>query len=190
MRKIAFFGGTFDPVHNGHLCIAQVVTDTLKLDAFYFLPAYAPAHKSFQSITSDKHRMNMLKLAIQSYSKFHIEKAEIVSKGKLKYTIDTLVFLKAKYPDDEIYFVIGGDQAEAFATWRSPEQITEMVQVVSVMRSGFQMSNHFNIRVLPMEYVDISSTEIRRAVRTQASIQAFVPHDIENYIKEHHLYET
>ena len=63
MRKIAFFGGTFDPVHNGHLRIAQVVSASLFLDAFYFLPAYAPVHKSFQSITSDQHRMSMLRIA-------------------------------------------------------------------------------------------------------------------------------
>lgn len=190
MRKIAFFGGTFDPVHNGHLCIAKAASEILSLDAFYFLPAYAPVHKAFQSITSDVHRMNMLKMITSVCPAFHIEDIEIVAKGKFRYTVDTLAYLKKKYTDDEIYFIIGGDQAEVFSTWKQPQEITEMVQVVAVMRKGFQMKKDFEIQVLPMDYIDVSSTGIREMVQAHKSIQAFVPQDIANYIKEHHLYEA
>lgn len=190
MRKIGFLGGTFDPIHQGHLQIAQYMLKQLTLNEFYFLPTYAPAHKSFQNITSEVHRVNMIQQALEPYQNFYIDLTEIEAKGSLVYTIDTLKELKRKYANAEIYFVIGGDQQAVFSTWKNPKEITELVHVVSVSRAGYSVDSSYNILSLPMPQIDISSTYIRTQIAKGNHIQELLPLNVEKYIKEHHLYET
>ena len=189
-EKIGILGGTFDPVHLGHIQIANYATSHLALDRFYFLPTYCPVHKANEAITDAKHRMNMLELSIADYPKFHIETTEIQAEGKLVYTIDTLKILKQKYKNAYLYFLIGADQHAVFSTWKNPEEIIKLVQVVSVSRFGYTKDQAYPIYELPMSNIHISSTQIRTWIKNHTCIEAFVHPNVVKYIKEHHLYET
>ncbi len=194
-RKIGLFGGTFDPVHNGHLIIAEYLRDELKLDEVWFIPTKLHPFKSSQLISSDYDRMEMLKLAISSNPYFRTSDVEIKRPG-VSYTIDTINELNQKYADQsaKFFFFMGMDNVNEFYRWKSPQQILEKCQVVAFGRPGFVPNKHAKpflhyIQFIQVPLLEISATFIRQRVKEGRSIRYLVPDKVIDYIKKKQLYK-
>lgn len=134
MVKIGIFGGSFNPPHVGHLILAERAVEMLKLDKLLFVPAYIPPHKKKQHIIDSSHRINMLKLAITGRKNFEISDIEI-KRGGTSYTYDTLIYLKEKYKNAQLFLIIGRDNYEDFSHWKNFESIFDLCHVVVLKRS-------------------------------------------------------
>jgi nicotinate-nucleotide adenylyltransferase len=197
--KLGVLGGTFDPVHLGHLAIAREARYRLALDFVLFIPAGQPWMKSDQKITPAAHRVEMLWLALAGEPAFGISTLEVEREGPT-YTVDTLLELKDRFGEGtEIYFIVGYDSIDELIQWREPDKIVELCHVVVVSRPGFPAPNvnelGAKIPALPGRLIvldgpreDVSSTDIRRRVAQGQSITGLVPEEVEKYIKEHNLY--
>ncbi len=139
MKRIAFFGGTFDPVHIGHLTIAERMLEVFGLDEFVFIPAFHAPHKPDRPPTSAFHRFAMLCLATSDNERIMVSPIE-VEKGEKRYTIDTLAELRELYPDDEIFFVMGADSWMDIRTWREWEKVLTSSNHIVVSRPGYELS--------------------------------------------------
>lgn len=138
MKRIAYFGGTFDPVHNGHLSIARSLINIFELDEFVFLPAFHAPHKPDRQPTSEFHRFTMLCLATENDARISVSTLELDKREK-RYTIDTLKELKERHPDDEIFFVMGADSWTAIRTWRDWENVLLSSNHIVVSRPGYEI---------------------------------------------------
>jgi nicotinate-nucleotide adenylyltransferase len=156
MARIAFFGGTFDPVHIGHILIATTLLEQFGLDSFVFLPAFHAPHKPDRTPTSAYHRYAMLCLATASNDRLLVSPLE-VEKGERRYTIDTLSELEALYADDERFFVMGADSWTDITTWREWEQVLLSVNHIVVSRPGFSLSAGHVPQSVRDRIVDIGS---------------------------------
>lgn len=146
-RRIAYFGGTFDPVHNGHLEIAKALVAIFKLDRFYFLPAFHAPHKSDTKPTSEFHRYAMLCLATQEERRIAVSTLEIKKQEK-RYTVDTLAELIAIHPKDEIFFVMGADSWRDIKTWKEWERVLLACNHIVVTRPGYPIkTDHVSDRI-------------------------------------------
>ncbi len=193
-RKIGILGGTFDPVHLGHLVLAEQVKEKLRLDQVIFIPSASPPHKTKQRLSSAQDRFQMAALALEGNREFSISDLELKREG-LSYTVDTLKTIKKAYRNSEIYFLIGSDMLDEIHTWRDPEQIYKLVKMVIAIRPGFDRfdhDNHFAKKsiIVPITGIDISSTRIRKMVREGKSIRYLVPLKVEEYIKKKKLYRN
>jgi nicotinate-nucleotide adenylyltransferase len=193
-KKIGILGGTFDPIHLGHLVLAEQVKEKLGLDKVIFIPSASPPHKSKRKLSPAKDRFHMTKLALESNSTFLVSDIELKRKG-LSYTVETLKQLKKQYPDSEIYFLTGSDVLDEIHTWKNPEQIYKLAKVVIAIRPGFDSfdsKNHFAKKsmIVPITSVDISSTQIRERVKKEQSIKYLVPAKVEEYIKKKRLFRV
>ncbi|MCX7841900.1 MAG: nicotinate-nucleotide adenylyltransferase [Clostridia bacterium] len=199
--SIGIMGGTFDPVHNGHLIIAEEVREKLKLDSILFIPSGHPPHKDKLKIASAEHRLNMIKCAIGSNSAFCVSEMEIEREG-YTYTVDTLQQLKSLYGDStKLFFIIGADVVRDLVNWRDFKKVFTLCEFAAVMRPGFEKETYRNqIRRLTSEYmakihnvdvpvIDISSTYIREKLAKGESIKYLVPESVEEYIKRNGLYK-
>ncbi|MBX3243598.1 MAG: nicotinate-nucleotide adenylyltransferase [Acidobacteria bacterium] len=139
MKKIAFFGGTFDPVHVGHLAIAERLLEMFDLDEFVFIPAFHAPHKPDRPPTSAFHRYAMLCLATEDVDRIKVSPLE-VEKGEKRYTIDTLSELREQFPDDRIFFVMGGDSWMDIKTWREWEKVLTITDHIVVSRPGYDLN--------------------------------------------------
>jgi nicotinate-nucleotide adenylyltransferase len=191
--KIGIFGGTFDPVHNGHLITALNVASIRNLDKILFIPCFISPHKTEQRASSAPHRMEMLKLAIQANEKFSLSDYEIKREG-ISYTIDTINYLKKSYKNIEL--IIGYDNFAKFATWKEPDKIIELVKLVVLKRSYNDIDSvsgenkFFNYAVfVDTPLIDISSTEIREHIRLNLPIDHLVPESVMKYIIDKKLYK-
>ncbi len=190
-------GGTFDPIHFGHLILAEQAREALNLSRVVFVTAGSPPHKAGAVVSPAEKRFQMVSIAIEGNSNFECSRMEIDRPGP-SYTVDTLRALRSEYPaDTRIYLLLGADEAKDFALWRDPEGILDMATVVVANRPGIstqeQLSNlpgDIGKRMvrLQMPGVDISSTDIRQRVAEGRSIRYLVPAGVEEYITEHRLY--
>lgn len=199
-QKIGLMGGTFNPVHFAHLILAEQAREQFELDEVWFLPSGHPPHKPNQVIVSDEHRLNMLNLAIKSNRFFKIETLELVRNG-VTYTADTMRELKKRCPDNEFYFIIGGDSLENLATWYQPETILTLSHVVAAVRDDMSMGeltdklNQLNqrfksdIRAFSIPNMSISSKSIRRNRKEGNSIRYLLPEEVCDYICRQELYQ-
>lgn len=197
--RLGIFGGTFDPVHWGHLVMAEQCREQCGLDQVWFLPAGLPPHKTGSAISSGKQRAEMLEFAIAGQPEFLVNRMELSREGKT-YTVDTLTELHNERPNDELFFLIGGDSLNDLPLWREPGRIVELATVVAVNRGdrplpdGTQLIEHLGpavasrIKLVTMPGMDLSSTDIRQRVREGKSIRFMVPRAVEAYIAEHKLY--
>lgn len=201
--KIGILGGTFDPIHNTHIYMAKKALKLLNLDKVYIMPSFCPPHKNAAKITSEDHRINMIKLAIEDLDKIQYSGFEI--DNKLSYTADTLTVLKNRYPEDEFYFIIGGDSITSFESWYHPEIILEKATIAVIRRkdetlqdlnetvahivSKFQQTItkvHSGIIVLDTEVSNISSSYIRNHPLEEC--REMIPEKVYDYILENKLY--
>ncbi len=195
MKKIGIMGGTFDPIHVGHLMIAEAVWDEYKLDKILFVPCANPPHKN-NVLTSAKHRFNMTLLATCSNPHFEVSAIEIERTGP-SYTVDTIKELKRIYGDDtELYFIIGADCIQELPTWHKIDELLKLCQFIATRRPSYTtdldiIANEFsdyNIKVLETPELEISSTDIRQRIKKGYSIQYITTEQVQQYIRKEELY--
>lgn len=187
--KAGIFGGTFDPIHIGHLITAQAVLIERKLDLIIFMPCYISPHKTGRNAAPPEHRLKMVKLAIEGKDKFTCSSYEI-EKEEVSFTIDTIRHLKETYSQLEL--IIGYDSLLNFETWKDPDKIVELVKLVVMKRSSLDnKSNKFfkDAIFVDTPIVDISSTEIREKRRKNLPLDFLVTDKVLKYITEHDLYK-
>ncbi len=195
--NVGILGGTFDPVHNGHLILAEHARTQLALDIVLFVPAGEPWRKAHRTITPGEYRLAMLMLAITDHAQFGISDIELRHPGPT-YTADTLETLAAERLDDEFYFIVGADALADLPTWHDPARIVKHAMLAVADRNGHELEAA--IAAVPelaprivrfnMPPTQISSTEIRARVAAGDDISALVPAAVARYIAEHRLYTT
>ena len=191
--QIGILGGTFNPVHYGHLVVAAEVVQELDLDKVIFVPSYLPPHKNDPDIAPSQDRFQMCLLATQSHPSFSVSSLELERGGK-SYSIETVKeFLNIYGKDSKLYFITGADTIREISTWKDIEELSQLCEFIVASRPGFPMDG-IDKRVLKRTHLikvpalDISSTEIRRRVREGRNIKYLVPEKVEEYIYEHKLY--
>lgn len=197
-RKIGIMGGTFNPIHIGHLMLAEHAYEEFSLDEVIFLPSARPPHKS-QHILSNIDRKEMILLAIQNNSHFSFSSLEYERKG-ITYTIDTMSELNKRYPMDTFYFIIGADSFFALESWHNPKCLFGQTSFLVATRDGHQeeeLKKHKDklekqyqakIEFLNFPNIEISSSNIRKRVMEGKFITYYVPKMVEEYIYSHNLY--
>jgi nicotinate-nucleotide adenylyltransferase len=197
--NIGVLGGTFDPVHNGHLIVAEEAKTRLNLAEIIFVPAGQPWLKVAKPISPAEHRLQMLRLAIADKPYFKLSTIEIERTGP-SYTIDTITELRDKFgSDDELFFILGWDSLAELPQWREPSRLIKMCYLVAVPRPGYPrpklktlevIIRGLSQRVMLMKKpeIDISASAIRERVARGLSIRHLVPEPVNRYIKEHRLY--
>jgi nicotinate-nucleotide adenylyltransferase len=188
--KIGILGGTFNPIHIGHLILADEVREKLKLDRIIFVPANQPPHKQNYHIVQASTRYRMVKLAIQKNNHFCVSDVEIERTGR-SYTIDTIREFKKRYPKDKLFFIIGSDLLKYLADWRDLSEITKMVKLIVATRPGYALAKIPGyMSRLPIRAVDISGFEIRKAIKENRSFRYLVSEPVYNYIIRKKLYKV
>ena len=191
-ERLGILGGTFDPVHCGHLLLARHVLEALHLDRVLFVPAAEPPHKT-EVLTASEHRWRMVCAALEGHQGLEASDLELRRPG-VSYTVDTLRRLRGERPRDELFLIIGADNVPELDGWHDPEGILELAAVVAGSRveAGDLPGGAFVDRVERVEtpIFDISSTEIRRRVRAGLPVRCLVPEAVEGYIADHGLYGT
>jgi nicotinate-nucleotide adenylyltransferase len=196
LARIGLMGGTFDPIHFGHLVLAEQARETLGLERVLFVTAGNPPHKPDSAVTDAAHRLKMTELAIEGNPFFEAPRIEVEREGP-SYTVDTIRGILEGNPGSELFLLVGSDEAENFMTWRSPREIVGMATLVVANRPGVEVSSALSrmpedVRSraieLKMPGVDISSTDIRDRVRAGRSIKYLVPRAVEDYIAREGLY--
>ena len=199
--NIGVLGGTFDPIHNGHIMVAEEVRARLDLAEVLFVPANQPWLKENSPILAAEHRVQMVRLAVATQPCFRLSTMEIERAG-LSYTIDTITELRAELGgEDELFFILGWDNLAQLPQWREPSRLIEMCRLVAVLRPGYPLPDLDSLEaalpglsrslvVLDKPEVDISATEIRKRVARGLSIGHLVPEPVDEYIRQHRLYIT
>ncbi|MFQ6083105.1 MAG: nicotinate-nucleotide adenylyltransferase [Candidatus Aminicenantia bacterium] len=215
-ERIGIFGGTFNPIHFGHLRAAEEVRYKCRLDKILFIPSYLPPHKNDRNIASPEDRWQMLCLALSSNKFFIPSKIEIEIKGK-SYSIDTLNKIQRDYPEALIFFILGVDAFWEIKTWKNYLELIEKYFLIVISRPGYylesakealperfamsliEIKNYSNIQkelfthpkifLLPIRALNISSTEIRDKIKKKESIKYLVPLEVEEYIIKNRLYQ-
>lgn len=188
--KIGIFGGTFDPPHIGHLIAAQDACTALALDRFVFVPAAQPPHKRDRGVSAAGVRLEMLKAAVAGNPVFEVSTIELNRSGP-SYTVDTLRQLSEEFPDDVLLLLIGVDQVRDFASWREPEEVLRLAQLVMLSRSGTEEpgeQNKFVKHTVDVTRIDVSSTLIRRRVAAGQSIRYLVVDAVAEIVARQGLY--
>ncbi|MGI6679377.1 MAG: nicotinate-nucleotide adenylyltransferase [Dehalobacterium sp.] len=195
-KVIGIMGGTFDPIHYGHLVTAEAARCGFKLDQVIFVPSRRPPHKKERQITSAEHRYKMTELAVQSNPYFQISRVELDRPG-YSYAVDTVShFLEEYGPEVDLYFITGADAILEILTWKNVDKIMEHCQFIAATRPGYhfddlhQLPEKFfqNIIFMEVPALAISSTDIRRRVAERRPIKYLLPEPVEEYIYRHDLY--
>lgn len=199
MQRIGLMGGSFNPVHIGHVHLARAALDAGCAERVLFLPTGNPPHK--RSGLADKlHRLQMVRLAIEGEADMDVCREEVDREGVI-YTVDTLGILKERMPDVDFSYIIGADSLRALHTWKRPEELITLCRFLVVMRPGegeeetleaarMWRGRGAQIEFLRMQPMDISSTEIRRRIAAHEAIDPLVPAGVAAYIRAHDLYKT
>lgn len=186
--KIGILGGTFNPIHIGHLILAEEAREKIGLDKVIFVPAYFPPHKENSDIAGAKHRLAMVRLATSDNKNFSVSDLEIKRDGR-SYTIDTIKELKVVYPKDDLYFIIGSDLLEYLDEWKDLDEIIKLLKFIVATRPGYPLEKiPSHIATIPIRAVDISGFEIRKAIKENKSFRYLVPAAVYDYINRERLY--
>ena len=196
-RAIGLLGGTFNPVHEGHLSIAREALSLFALDAVWFIPCAVPPHKPAHNLASNEDRLAMLRLALAGEPRFDALPIEFDRPGK-SYTVDTVRALQALHPGDGFVFIIGADTLPELHTWHQPLELLSLVRIVTLARPGFvpdadalQLPPPWPARLLADlrtgEPLDVSSRDVRAKIAAGQPV-SLVPEPVQRYIQEHNLY--
>jgi len=187
--RVGILGGTFNPVHNGHVTVAKEALARLDLDNIVFVPAYMPPHKDTTELISADDRYEMIELAIGDNEDFHISRFEIERKQR-SYSIETINHFIEIYPDNaKLYFLIGADSSVGLGEWKDIDKLLSLCKFVVFDRPGFDKRLDFpEVESLEITGVDISSTQIRSNIKQNKPITGLVPEPVEDYIISHNLY--
>ncbi len=197
-RKIGVFGGTFDPVHQGHMVIAEQVMDELNLSRVVFVPGGIPPHKEASSVrASAEDRFDMVEAAVAANERFSVDRVE-VDAGRPMHTVETMRTLKERGVGNDWYFITGADEVSNLLMWKEPDRLLEEVVMVAATRPGYDLSKLSHLeaglrnfdRIFPVECtrVDISATGIRRRILQGKSVRYLVPEGVYEIIRDRELY--
>ncbi len=200
--RLGIFGGTFDPVHLGHLLLAECCREQCRLDAVWFLPTAVPPHKQEGELTPAQNRIDMLQLAIAGHEAFSVSRYES-DRGGVNYTVETLAHFREQDPAQELFFLLGADMFHDLPHWRQPERICELALPVAVRRAGepaldFSLLNRIasaerieemRIGAVEMPAIGLSGTDIRQRLATGKGIRYRTPRAVEKYIEAKGLYK-
>jgi nicotinate-nucleotide adenylyltransferase len=199
--RLGLFGGTFDPVHWGHLLLAERCREECGLDQVWFLPAGHPPHKVNETISPGHQRAEMLDFAIAGHQNFSVNRMELARAGR-SFTVDTLREVRDDDPTRSLFFLIGADSLADLPLWREPAQIAELATIVAVNRGDRPLPDLDALRrklgpavldriqLVAMPGIDLAATDIRGRVRQGKSIRFMVPRPVEVYIEQHGLYRS
>lgn len=201
MKKVGIMGGTFNPVHYGHLFLAEQAYEQLGLDKCLFMPSKNPPHKKGQEITSGEHRLNMVRLAVLSNPHFEASTTELDREG-MTYTADTLKLLTAEHPDTEYYFIVGADSLLQMTQWREPQTVFRLSTIAVAGRNHLPedildqqikgLTEEFGAKItyLQMPDIEISSADIRERIANGKTIRYYLPEQVMDYIIYHGLFNN
>ena len=197
--RLGVFGGTFDPIHTGHLIVAEDARAALSLDQVLFVPAGEPWFKSYRRITPAHHRLSMVRLAIDGNPYFSATDIEIARSGP-SYTVDTLAQLRDERPDAELIVILGIDALREIDRWHEPRRLFQMARVAGMARPGASLDPSVlnaaipgasdRLRIVNSALIDISGTDIRRRIVSGQSVRYLVPPAVEAYIRAEGLYDA
>lgn len=200
MSNIGILGGTFDPIHKGHIALAEYALASCGMSRIIFLPANVSPFKLGRKMAEESHRVNMIKLVTDANPCFDVDTMEVDS-NNVSYTYNTLIAMKAKYPEDRLYFILGTDSFLALEKWYNGIPLLQTFSFIVGARPGYRddeidlMKYHYEAKygseIIKMtnDMLDISSTEIKKCVKSNESIAKMVPAIVERYINEHGLYK-
>lgn len=189
MRKVGIMGGTFDPIHVGHLLVAEHTREALKMDGIWFMPAADPPHKSHQPSATAEERLQMVRQSVESNPAFYVTDIEI-KRGGVSYTIDTINELQSDYPDVMFSFIIGADMVNYLPKWHKIEELVKRISFIGVHRPGTLLElDHLPayirncVTMVEMPLIDISSTQIRDRAARGLSIRYMVPDPVYQFFQ-------
>lgn len=191
MPRLGLYGGSFDPVHLGHLLVAQAALEELKLDRLHFIPAAQSPFKPGQHPAPAIARLRMLRLALAGQPSIEVDEQETLRSG-ISYSIDTVRDYTARFPDAELFWLIGADHVPSLPRWRDADQLARLAQFVVIPRPGSppaQLPAPWRLRELQGFPLALSSSEIRGRVRDGRSVRHLVPASVEEMILSEHLYQ-
>ncbi|MFC4599298.1 nicotinate-nucleotide adenylyltransferase [Cohnella hongkongensis] len=195
MSKIGLLGGTFDPVHYGHLLAAEAARDALRLDEVWFIPTYLPPHKPRPGADGAR-RCAMLEAAVSGHSAFRVEEIELSMEG-ISYTIDTVSALRRKHPDARFHWIVGSDMIRDLPNWRKIEELAAAVSFIGLERPGEPSDDSLlpdfvraKLTRAEMPPTGISSSDIRRRIGEGRSVRYMTPDAVIEYIQRNGLYES
>jgi nicotinate-nucleotide adenylyltransferase len=191
VARIGIMGGTFDPIHQGHLVAASEVAALFELDEVIFVPSGAPWQKSDRTVTDAEHRYLMTVIATASNSRFYVSRVDIDRDGPT-YTIDTIADIANEYPSADLFFITGADVLEQSLTWKDTERALKMARFIGVTRPGYELSDaHLPpsaATLVDVPAMAISSTACRERVRRGQPVSYLIPEGVVQYIAKHDLY--
>jgi nicotinate-nucleotide adenylyltransferase len=203
--RIAVLGGTFDPIHNGHLAAAESVSALFRVDEVHFVPSFSPPHKQSREISSPFHRFAMVALATRAFTHFRTSTIEVDALER-RYTVETLELMGRLYPQAQLLFVLGTDMYQEIETWKEYKRLFDLAHLVIVNRPGFPfredvapfqalsanqavtLPERKTVFYLPFVEQPISSTEIRAEARRGEDIRRWLPEPVWSYIEKNKLY--
>ena len=201
MARIGILGGTFNPIHFGHLLLGETAYEQFNLDKVLVIPTKDPDYRIISSNISKEHRTKMIQMSIEDNPHFEYSDIELLREGHT-YTIDTLRQLKNSCPDDEFFFIMGADSLYQFHTWKEPQAILELATILVACREGIgygslesqiaYLTERFggNICAIKSFALEISSHNIRKRIRNHASIRYLLPANVVRYIDDQQLYQS
>lgn len=203
MERIGIMGGTFDPIHLGHLMLGRQAYEEYKLDAVWYMPSKIPPHKKDHQITSAKDRWAMAEAAIRPYPFFLLSDFELKRTGGNTYTADTLRLLKEEYPETEFYFIVGADSMLDIEKWYHPEYVLKAVTFLAADRECEEqrqsldaqiayLTEKYDARIFRLHCIemDVASAEIRERIASGESVDDLIPPEVFSYIQTHGLYRS
>lgn len=201
MKKIGIMGGTFDPIHSGHLMLGKQAYEEYDLDCVWYMPSRQPPHKKDRHITSPADRLEMVRLAVESTPFFACSDFELCRTEGNTYTADTLLLLKQAYPDTEFYFIVGADSIFDIEKWYHPEIVTKNAVILAADRACGHDDVPFNrqIEYLTKKYdaricqlhsrrMDVSSQLLRQKIQNGEQVSRYIPDPVVQFIRERRLY--
>jgi nicotinate-nucleotide adenylyltransferase len=198
VSRMGIFGGTFDPIHQGHMIIAEQVADALGLASVIFVPGGVPPHKTASSVKATaEDRFDMVESAVTDNDMFFVDRVEIDA-GRAMYSVETVPLIKERYEGEEWFFISGADEVSNLLAWKEPDRLLEQAAMVAATRPGYDISNLEHLeealdnfdRIIPVECtrVDISATGIRRMLAKGESVRYLVPEGVYEIIHDRGLY--
>jgi len=198
-KRVGIFGGSFNPLHQGHLIVAEFAVESIGLDRILFTPVVDPPHKDGSDLRPIEHRCEMIAMAIEDNDHFELSMVDAERPGP-HYSVDTVQIIGEQYPDSELYFVMGGDSLRSFPSWHKPEEIVQYCCLAVMRRPSsrpVQPDMHDDVlpglskRVAMIEAppIGISATRIREQLFAGRSVRYLVPDNVLHYIRNHKLYQ-
>lgn len=188
--KIALYFGSFNPIHIGHMAIANYVLEFTEVDAVWFVISPQNPFKSKQAMLQDYHRLELVARAIGDKKGYHSSNIEF-SMPKPSYTIDTITYLEEKYPDNEYYLIMGADNLNTFHKWKNADLLMQKVKMLVYPRPGIKMPDNYpesRVRSINAPMMEISSSFIREAIKNGKDVSFFLPKPVAEYIDEMNFY--